>query len=101
MPFVHIVLLKFKESTTQEQIDAAFKALSELPSKVSGLIEYSGGKYDSPEGLNRGLTHGFTMKFVDRESRDNYFPHPDHEVVKNLLFTMIEVDATVCFDYEV
>ena len=99
MPFVHIVIVKFKADTTEAQIAGCFQALSDLLTNnlIPGLCDYSGGAYDSPEGLNKGFTHAFTMKFVDRESRDAYFPHPEHEKVKDLLVPLLE--DVVCFDY--
>jgi hypothetical protein len=99
MTYVHIVIMKFKAETTAEQIEAIFKTLQNLLDNklIPGLTEYSGGAYDSPEGLNKGFTHAFTMKFTDKESRDAYFPHPDHEVVKNMIVPSI--DDVICFDY--
>ena len=101
MIFVHIVILKFKVETSTADIDEVFQSLQNLLSAnlIPGLLEYSGGPYDSPEGLNKGFTHAFVMKFADKESRDGYFPHPEHEKVKGLIVPRI--DDVVCFDYAV
>lgn len=99
MPFIHIVILKFKSEIVQVEKDAIFQSLQNLLDKqlIPGLLEYSGGIYDSPEGLNKDFTHAFTMKFADKESRDAYFPHPEHEKVKDLIVPRI--DDVICFDY--
>ena len=101
MQFIHIVILKFKPDITEGQVNEIFAALKNLlDSKlIPGLLEYSGGPYDSPEGMNKGFTHAFIMKFADRETRDAYFPHPDHEVVKNMIIP--NVDDAIAFDYAV
>ena len=97
--FVHIVILKFKDGVGEEQISSIFSSLESLFNNktISGLLSYSGGPYSSPEGLNKGFTHGFTMTFADEASRNNYFPHPDHESIKNAIIPI--VDDVVAFDY--
>lgn len=99
MPYIHVVIMKMKPSMTKIEIDAIFKALRNLLdcNLIPGLLEYSGGVYDSPEGLNKDFTHAFTMKFQDKESRDAYFPHPEHEKIKDMIVPSI--DDVLCFDY--
>lgn len=101
MPYVHIVIMKFKPEIAGSEKDEIFQALQKLLDNnlIPGLLEYSGGAYDSPEGLNKDFTHAFTMKFSDKESRDGYFPHPEHEKVKDLIVPRI--DDVICFDYAV
>jgi Stress responsive A/B Barrel Domain len=98
--FIHIVLLKFKADTNETEIDAIFRELKSLldDRKIPGLLTFSGGPYSSPEGLNKGFTHGFTMTFESEQLRDNYFPHPAHEEVKNKILPLI--DDVVAFDYQ-
>mmetsp|Transcript_12764 Transcript_12764/g.21225 ORF Transcript_12764/g.21225 Transcript_12764/m.21225 type:complete len:105 (+) Transcript_12764:76-390(+) len=99
--FMHIVMVQFKPDTPRATIDGIFHCLQDLLDKamIPGLLEYSGGPYDSPEGFQKGFTHAFTMKFADRASRDNYFPHPEHEKVKDML--LANVDDAVAFDYAI
>lgn len=101
MPYIHIVVMKMKPETTAEEIDAIFAALKNLldSNLIPGLLEFSGGPYDSPEGLNKDFTHAFSMKFQDRESRDAYFPHPEHEKVKDMIVPKIA--DVLCFDYAI
>jgi len=103
MPTVkHVVLLRFKKETTQEKIEQIFAALAGLKDKIPGLLDFSGGPYSSPEGLNKGYTHGFVMTFADPSSRDVYLTHPDHEEVKKLVFDELDggLDGVVAFDWE-
>ncbi len=94
----HLVLLKFKEGTPESTISECFTALGTLPGLISGIEHFSGGPYSSPEGINKGFTHGFLMTFANAEARNGYLPHPEHEKVKALLLQ--HLDDVVAFDYE-
>ena len=94
----HIVLFKFKATTTETQIEDAFQNLAGLKDLIAGLAEFIGGPYSSPEGLNQGYTHGFLMTFDSREARDAYLPHPEHERVKSQIAPLVE--SVVAFDFE-
>ncbi|MBM3987666.1 MAG: Dabb family protein [Planctomycetes bacterium] len=97
----HIVLLRIGREVPQAKIDAVFAALADLRGRIPGLLSFSGGAYTSPEGLNRGFTHGFVMTFADAASRDAYLPHPHHEVVKAIVLKVLDggLDGVVAFDY--
>ena len=100
MPKVkHIALLKFKEGTTQEQIDQTFDQILELSESIDGIEDYVSGANNSPENLNQGFTHGFVMTFKDGAARDAYISHPDHERVKTAVLP--NIDSIVVFDFEV
>jgi len=97
--YLHIVLLQFKSDCGSEKIAEIFRSLEALKGLIPGLLSFSGGAYESPEGLQKNYTHGFTMRFADRESRDAYFPHVEHEKVKDAILPL--VDDVVAFDYAV
>ncbi|MCY3001955.1 MAG: Dabb family protein [Planctomycetota bacterium] len=97
----HVVLLKIRKDVSKDQVAKVFEALAGLQKKIPGILSFSGGAYTSPEGLNRGFTHGFVMTFKDAASRDVYLPHPDHEVVKAIVLKVLDggIDGVVAFDY--
>jgi hypothetical protein len=99
----HLVLFKFKLSTPRETIGEIFEDLDHLPDKIPGLLDFHGGPYRSPEGLNQGFTHGFVMTFADPESRDVYIDHPEHEKVVAKILPELEggLDGAIAFDFEV
>ena len=100
MPKVkHIALIKFKEGTTEEQIQSIFSSILDITETIPGIEDYVSGPYASPEGLNQGFTHAFIMTFTDVAARDAYLPHPEHERVKASLTA--EVDSLLVFDFEV
>ena len=95
----HIALFKFRDGTTEEQIQKTFDELIELSENVPGIEDYVAGANNSPEGLNKGYTHGFVMTFTDAVARDKYISHHEHERVKAFVLPLIE--EIVVFDFEV
>jgi len=95
----HVALLKFKEGTSQDQIDDVFNQLLDLSENVSGIDDYVAGPNNSPEGLTEGFTHGFVMTFHDAAARDAYLTNADHERFKGNALPVI--DKLVVFDFEV
>lgn len=99
MPQVkHIVLMKFKPETTDNEIGGLIQLLEGLKDEIPGMLDYCGGPYSSPEGFNRGFTHGFIMTFESVEARDNYLPHEGHQRAAEMLIPLVE--QTVAFDFE-
>jgi hypothetical protein len=95
----HIVLLKFKNGTTEEQIGKFFEEVLDLSETVPGVDDYVSGNNCSPEGRNQGMTHAFIMTFTDVAARDAYIVHPEHERFKTM--TLSTVDSFLAFDFEV
>ena len=100
MPKVkHVALFKFKEGTSQEQIDKVLEALMDLTESIPGIEDYVAGTNSSPESLNKGFTHGFVMTFTDAAARDAYLTHAEHERFKTEALPTIE--DLVVFDFEI
>ncbi len=90
----HVVLFKFKEGTSSEKINEIEDAFAALPSKIPEIAGYEWGLNNSPEGLNKGLTHAFLLTFKSEADRATYLPHPDHKAFGKLLSSHLE-DVTV------
>lgn len=97
----HTVLMKFRPEVTQASIDEVFKALADLKTKIPGLISFHGGPYSSPEGLNQGFTHGFSMDFSSEKERDAYLPHQEHDKVKDMIIPLIADNGLIAFDFSI
>jgi hypothetical protein len=95
----HIVLLKFKAGTTEEQITKFFEDALDLSETVPGIDDYVSGNDCSQAGLSQGLTHGFIMTFSDVAARDAYMVHPEHEKFKAMATPLVE--NVLIFDFEV
>jgi len=98
----HLVLLRFKKDAKKPDIQRLFAELAGLQKKIPGITAFAGGPYSSPEGFNKGYTHGFAMQFADAKSRDAYLPHPEHEKVKQKIVALLDggLDGGVAFDFE-
>lgn len=82
----HVVLFKFKENTSAEDItrlENEFRVLA--TEKISQVKEYEWGKNVSKEKLDHGYTHCFILTFANEQDRDIYIDHPDHVAYVNLL----------------
>jgi len=86
----HVVLFKFKESATAEDIATIEKAFTALPDKIPQIKGYEWGTNNSPEGLDKGFTHCFILTFDSEEDRAIYLPHPDHKAFGAALRPYIE-----------
>lgn len=100
---VHLVLLKVRRDVPPADVRAVFEAIGALRREIPGIVDYSHGPYSSPEGLQRGFTHGFCMTFTSAAARDAYLPHPSHEAVKGRVLEILDggLDGVLAFDYEI
>ena len=92
----HVVLFSFKDDASAEQIDGVVAGFAALARTVPGIVSYECGTNVSPEGLNDGFTHCFTLTFARSEDRDAYLGHPAHtafvETLKPCLARSLVVD---------
>lgn len=93
----HVVLFKFKEETSKEDLKKVEIAFSKLPSKISQIASYEWGLNNSPEGLEKGFTHCFFLTFKSEEDRAIYLPHPDHKAFGEVLGP--HLDDVLVLDY--
>ena len=76
----HVVIFKFKEHTTVEQVQQLNDAFAALPQHISVIQDFEWGLNDSPEDLHQGFTHCYLLTFKSEEDRDGaYTPHPKHQ----------------------
>ncbi len=75
----HVVLFKFKDGTTPEQVNKIEQAFAALPNKIKGIVRFEWGTDVSPEGKAQGFTHCFLLTFRTEADRDAYLPHPAHK----------------------
>lgn len=81
----HIVLIKFNPELKEAEIKDIWQELHKLKGKVQGLISISSGKSMSPEKIERGYLHGFTIDFENRAALEAYQNHPDHKKLSERL----------------
>lgn len=93
----HVVMFKFKEAATKDDIRKVQEAFSALPSKIPQIASYEWGTNNSPEGLDKGFTHIFFLTFKSEEDRAVYLPHPDHKAFGDVLGP--HLDDVLVLDY--
>jgi Stress responsive A/B Barrel Domain len=100
MTIRHCVLVRFKADADVTRIFTELKALTQ---KIDGIISIAAGVDNSPEGLQRGHSHGFTVDFRDAKSRDAYLPHPEHQKVGALIVAAAEggIEGVTVLDWVV
>ncbi|GAB2528718.1 Dabb family protein [Spirosoma aerophilum] len=90
----HIVLFKFKPETTPAKVKEIVAAFEALPSKIKEIKGFKWGTNNSPENLNKGLTHAFILTFDNEKDRDAYLPHPAHKAFGGIVGAWL-ADVTV------
>lgn len=93
----HIVMFKFKDSSSQEEVSEVVAAFAALPDKIDSIHDFEMGTNNSPEDLNDGFTHCFTVTFKTEADRAAYLPHPAHEAFVEVLKP--HLDKVMVFDY--
>ena len=93
----HVVLFKFIDFASPEQIEGVESAFRALPAKIDTIQGLEWGINVSPENLNDGFTHCFFVTFKDKTGLDVYLPHTAH---KEFLTTLRGiVDKVLVIDY--
>jgi Stress responsive A/B Barrel Domain. len=92
-----VVLFKFKDSSSAEEVKKVEIAFAALKGKISLINDFEWGKNSSPEGLNQGLTHCFFATFASDKDRDAYLIHPDHKAFVEILKP--HLDKVTVIDY--
>ena len=86
----HVVLLNFKPDTPAAKKEEIVKAFEGLQALIPEIHSLEWGLNNSPENLNKGFTHCFTLTFLSEDDRARYLPHPDHKAFGNLLGPHLE-----------
>ena len=98
----HIVLIRFRADVTEARIAEIFAALPRLSARL-GVQHYACGRSESPEQIERGYRHGFTIDFASWQALATYADDPDHKVFGGELVAhaMGGIDGLLVFDLAV
>ncbi|KAL1832610.1 hypothetical protein DCAR_0102636 [Daucus carota subsp. sativus] len=96
--YKHLVLGKFTQETTQQEIDDLIKGYANLVSLVPPMISFRWGKDVSQENLNQGYTYIFESTFDSTEDIAEYVAHPAHVEYANKLLPKLE--KVIIVDYK-
>ncbi len=93
----HVVLFKFKDGTTDEQVAEVVDAFRALQDKIDMIEDFEYGTDVSVENRSEGFTHCFFVTFADEKARDAYLPHPAHKAFGALVRPRL--DKVLVVDY--
>ena len=93
----HVVLFKFKDGTSSQQIREIENAFRALPDKVDAICDFEWGTDVSVENLQQGFTHCFLVTFRSEADRAEYLPHPAHKEFGEMLGPYL--DKVLVVDY--
>ena len=93
----HVVLLKFKDAATPDQVRGIEEKFRALKSRIPQIQDLEWGTNVSPENHAQGYTHCFFLTFKDAASRDAYLPHPAHKEFGGALGPVL--DKVLVVDY--
>jgi len=75
----HVVMFKFKDGTTEEDVQRIEQAFAALPAKINAIYDFEFGTDVSVEGKSAGFTHCFLVTFRSEAERAIYLPHAAHK----------------------
>lgn len=90
MPYRHVVAFKFKQTTTDQQIEQIIEDFAGLQDDIDTIIGFEHGKQVSPEPFAQGYTHVFTVTFKDQAGLETYLPHPAHKAFVEKLLPLLD-----------
>ncbi|MCB6184766.1 Dabb family protein [Leeia sp. TBRC 13508] len=97
MPIHHHVYFSFNDSASEEDTQSIVEQFYALK-KTNLIQDFFHGINNSPELLNKGLTHAFIIYFSSTSDRDTYLSHPLHVAFVEYLKPFLK-DVMV-FDFE-
>lgn len=93
----HVVLFKFKDTSSAADIKKVEDAFRALPAQIKQIKSFEWGMNNSPENLNQGFTHCFFVSFISEKDRGIYLPHPAHQAFVEVLKP--HLDKVLVIDY--
>lgn len=99
----HIVLTKFTPETPEAKIVEIYAGLSALADKLPGAQNFTGGRSESPEQIERGYMHGFVIDFDSWDALKSYADNPEHQALGGQLVAhaMGGIDGILVLDLDV
>ncbi len=81
----HIVLFTFKSTSSPDEVKNVAKTFAALYGKVPQVKKMEWGINMSPEHLDQGFTHCFTLTFSSEKDLADYQQNPDHKAFQAVL----------------
>jgi len=92
---IHIALYKWKDGTTESEIDEALAQIAALEDKVDDIVEISCARNESK--YSEGYTHVILVRGRSAEALAAYRSHPLHDVAAAKIESMEDRGVGVDF----
>ncbi|MEM9794831.1 MAG: Dabb family protein [Pseudomonadota bacterium] len=98
----HIVLTRFRADVTDDTITAIYTGLAQVTDAMAGAGNFAGGRSQSPEQIERGYMHGFTVDFKHWDDLRAYADDPAHQALGGQIVANAEggLDGVLVLDIE-
>ncbi|MEM7318001.1 MAG: Dabb family protein [Pseudomonadota bacterium] len=99
----HIVLTRFKPETSEQTIAAIYSGLAGLCATMPGAENFGGGRSQSPEQIERGYMHGFTIDFHSWRDLQAYAENQEHQALGGQIVANAQggLDGVLVLDIEI
>ena len=99
----HIVLTKFKPDVSEEIIKGIYDGLAAVTDTLPGAANFTGGRSQSPEQIERGYMHGFVIDFDSWDALQTYTDNEQHKALGRRLVAHAEggIDGILVLDLDV
>jgi hypothetical protein len=68
----HVVIFKFKDTSTPKDVEKVAKTFAALHGKVPQIVDFEWGINNSPEKFNEGFTHCFILTYKSEKDLADY-----------------------------
>ncbi len=98
----HIVLVRFEPHVSESEILEIFAELDSVRSEITGMGNLVSGKSASPEHIERGYMHGFTIDFDSWDGLHAYQNNPSHQKTGAKIVAAAQggIEGVLVFDLE-
>ncbi|XP_047976280.1 stress-response A/B barrel domain-containing protein HS1-like [Salvia hispanica] len=90
MEIKHLVLVKFNDSVTEEQIEDCIKQYGKLVDLIPSIKAFKWGKEIGILNLNQDFTHVFELTFESVDDVVGFTTNPHHTDYSNVLMPLVE-----------
>jgi hypothetical protein len=98
MSLRHVVLFRFRPESRADEVARVETAFAALAGQIDEVQSLEWGLNHSPEGLDHGFTHCFSVGFANAAARDAYLVHPTHQAFSALAKPHLADVLVVDFD---
>ena len=98
-PVRHMLVGRFRSDASEDLFQTFIGAFRELARTIEGVLSFEYGVNNSPEGLNRGMTHVITLTFRDAATRDAYLLDAEHRRFAEWAGQLNLVEELLVIDY--